>query len=135
MLEGPKKSNENPAVVQMKIMDQINQNSVETFRLKEACKHCTTTNYLVDLKYDIYIEKLIDDKYLKKTNNGTGDKENFEVTIEAIIFNENGGYLKQEKVKNANYLNTKIINAAVLFGGLMAGLYYLLEISKMFLCR
>lgn len=53
---------------------------------------------------------------------------NYKLTFKGFLFIENGGYIQQKKYESIKMMYEKWTTIALIFGGLLAGVYYLVEL-------
>jgi hypothetical protein len=84
---------------------------------------------------DTYINKIIFDKLYKDGYcNRSLDSTKYRANYDGIVLQERNGYLQMNKNANASYVNKLIMNFSLIFGGVAAGVYYVIQIVMIFFC-
>ncbi len=83
--------------------------------------------------FDGVVEKLYEDGYVRRTNMGGIEPHGeepvyFEIKYNGRVFYQQGGYKQKEINDRVKIKTQKLINFALIFGGVAAGCYYTYEL-------
>ena len=123
------------------VLENISQTPIQYLQvLQLRTNNIKLEDQLSTEEFDLILDKIRSDGYIDyiagqkisndfRASNGIYIRRNYNGTV----FLQKGGYVKQEQINKADLCYKNITTFSLIFGGVAAGIYYIVELLKAFL--